>query len=76
MEGQGNNHIKNNTEETQMAKAGLDIIRDIGTGVTPIVVGFLLTGGIVALPVLGALNVWLGWGMVAVGILDLVQSFR
>lgn len=58
-----------------MAK-GIQLVRDIGKGVTPIVVGFLLTGGAVALPALGQLNVWLGWAMVAVGVLDLVASFR
>ena len=59
-----------------MAKNGMELIRDIGTGVTPIVVGFLLTGGIVAIPVLGELNVWLGWGMVIVGAVDFILSFR
>ena len=54
----------------------MELVRDIGGGVTPIVVGFLLTGGIIALPVLGALNVWLGWGMIIVGVIDLVSSFR
>ena len=59
-----------------MANKGMELVRDIGGGVTPIVVGFLLTGGIVALPVLGVLNVYLGWGMIIVGVIDLVQSFR
>lgn len=59
-----------------MAKKGLELVRDIGKSITPIVVGFLLTGGIVALPVLGGLNVGLGWAMIIVGVLDLVNSFR
>ena len=59
-----------------MAVKGLDLVRDIGGGVTPIVVGFLLIGGIVALPVLGTLNVGLGWAMIIVGAIDLVSSFK
>lgn len=59
-----------------MVKKGLDLIRDLGKGFTPIIVGFLLTGGIVAIPILGALNIWLGWAMVAVGTVDVVSSFR
>lgn len=59
-----------------MANKGLDLVRDIGNGVTPIVVGSLLTGGIIALPVLGNLNVGLGWAMIVVGALDLINSFR
>ena len=59
-----------------MAKNGMELVRDIGTGVTPIVVGSLLTGGIVAIPVLGQLNIWLGWGMIVVGVVDFIISFK
>jgi len=60
-----------------MANKGLDTIRSLGKSVTPIVVGSLLIGGTVSLAVIGAQgNLILGWAMVGVGILDLVNSFR
>jgi len=60
-----------------VADKGLDLVRNIGNGVTPIVVGSLLIGGTVTLAVIGDQgNMLLGWGMVIVGVLDLVASFR
>jgi|TARA_Y100000034_G_scaffold114936_1_gene151539 hypothetical protein len=60
-----------------MANKGLDTVRKVGGSVTPIVVGSLLINGTVALAVIGAQgNLILGWAMVAVGVLDLINSFR
>ncbi len=59
-----------------MAKAGLDIIRDVGKGLTQVVVGLLLLQGVVAIPLLGGLNVWLGWAIAIVGGYDFIVSFK
>ena len=60
-----------------MANKGLELVRDIGTAVTSIVVGMLLIGGTVSLAIIGAQgNIILGWAMVVVGIIDLIVSFR
>jgi|TARA_Y100000310_G_scaffold312884_1_gene360658 hypothetical protein len=60
-----------------MVKKGLDLVRDIGKGVTPIVIGSLLVGGTVALAVIGDNgNLILGWAMIGIGVLDLIGNFR
>ncbi len=58
-----------------MATNGLETVRKVGGGVTPIIVGTLLVQGTVALPALGQTNVFLGWAIVIVGVLDLFQAF-
>lgn len=59
-----------------MARGAIQTIRDIGKGITPIVIGFLLVQGTVSFAVLGAFNAFLGWALVIVGILDIVNSLR
>ena len=59
-----------------MAKKGLDMVRDLGKSITPIVVGTLFVQGTVALPALGQGNVFLGWALALVGVLDLIGNFR
>ncbi len=60
-----------------MAEKGMKLVRDIGTAVTPIILGMLLIGGTVSLAIIGAQgNIILGWAMVVVGIIDLIVSFQ
>lgn len=60
-----------------MAKKGMELVRDIGKSITPIVIGSLLIGGTVALAIIGDNgNLILGWAMIGVGVLDLINNFR
>lgn len=59
-----------------MAKNGLEIVRDIGAGVTPIVVGLVLVNNQTLIPLLPEMiHLWGGWIIAIVGVIDLFQRF-
>jgi len=59
-----------------MAKNGLDIVRDIGAGVTPIVVGLILVANQALIPLLPKIvHQFGGWAIAIVGVIDLFQRF-
>lgn len=59
-----------------MARKAMDIIRDLGQGVTPIVVGMVLVSNQTLIPVLPPIvHQFGGWAIVIVGVVDLIQKF-
>lgn len=54
----------------------MEVIRDLGNGLTPIVVGMVLVSNQTLIPVLPpVVHQFGGWAIVIVGVVDLIQSF-
>lgn len=59
-----------------MPKGFIEIIRNIGAGITPIVVGLVLVNNQTIIPLLPPLvHLWGGWAIAIVGVVDLFQRF-
>lgn len=62
--------------DVKVAQKGVvDTISELGAGISPIVIGLLLINSVVALPIIGAGNIWLGWGVAVAGGFKLYQKF-
>ena len=59
-----------------MVNGFMETIRNIGVGITPVVVGLVLANNKALIPFLPeVVHLWGGWAIAVVGVVDLFQRF-